>query len=182
MILNFTPFPVLETNRLLLRQVTLQDAPEIYFLRSNPDVLKYLDREPFASEKEAEEMISGINRDWEANETLFWGIEWKEKPGKLIGTICFWHFKPEHDRAETGYLLHPAWWRKGIMKEALAAIVRFGFNRLQLHSIEAHISPANLASKRLLESQGFVQEAYFRENFYFQGKFLDTAVYSLIKT
>jgi ribosomal-protein-alanine N-acetyltransferase len=53
MILNFTPFPVLETNRLLLRQVTLQDAPEIFFLRSNPDVLKYLDREPFASEREA---------------------------------------------------------------------------------------------------------------------------------
>jgi ribosomal-protein-alanine N-acetyltransferase len=127
-------------------------------------------------------MISRISRDGEANETLFWGIEWKENPGKLIGTICFWHFKHEHYRAETGYLLHPAWWRKGIMKEALAAIVRFGFEHLQLHSIEAHISPDNIASKKLLQSQGFVQEAYFRENFYFRGKFLDTAVYSLIKT
>jgi ribosomal-protein-alanine N-acetyltransferase len=179
--LNFNPFPALETERLLLRQVTKKDVDEMYFLRSNAEVIKYLDREPFASRTEANEMITRINRELAKNETLFWGIESKENPGKLIGTICYWHIKPEHYRAETGYLLHPAYWRRGIMKEALAKVIDYGLNTLQLHSIEAHISPYNAASAALLVSLGFEKEAYFRENFYFREKFLDTAVYSLIR-
>ena len=178
---NFHPFPELETGRLLLRKITPQDAPEIFFLRSNADVMKYIDRERAKSVKDAEEFIKKIINDILANDAIIWSIDLKENPGKLIGTICLWQFQKEHFRAETGYVLHPDHWRKGYMKEALEKVLDFGFDTLKLHSIEAHIAPANTASATLLESTGFVREAYFKENFYFRGNFLDTAVYSKLK-
>ena len=67
------------------------------------------------------------------------------------------------------------------MREALHKVLQYGFNELSLHSIEAIINPENNASAGILESAGFIREAYFRENFHFKGEFLDTAVYSLLK-
>ena len=174
----FQPFPELKTGRLLLRRVKITDAPEILFLRSDKDVMRYIDRDPAKNLKDAEDFIKRINKDINTNDAIVWAIELVEEPGKLIGTICFWQFKKEHYRAETGYVLHPQHWRKGIMKEALLKVMDFGFHTLKLHSIEAHISPDNAASAALLESTGFIKEAYFKENFHFRGNFLDTAVYS----
>lgn len=179
--LNFKPFPQLETDRLILRNMTMEDAPEIFFLRSDKDVMRYIDREPAKTIKDAEDLITRILTDIDKNEAVMWAIALKEEPEKLIGTICIWKFQKEHFRGETGYILHPQHWRKGIMKEALIKVLDFGFNALNLHSVEAHISPDNIASATLLERTGFVREAYFRENFHFRGKFLDTAVYSKLK-
>ena len=180
--LNFDPFPQLETERLVLRNMSLDDAPEIFFLRSDKDAMKYIDREPANTIKDAEELINKIIADIKTNETIMWAIALKEDPKKLIGTICLWHFAKEHFRGETGYMLHPQYWRKGIMKEALLKVLDYGFHELNLHSVEAHISPDNFASATLLERTGFVREGYFKENFHFRGKFLDTAVYSKLKT
>jgi ribosomal-protein-alanine N-acetyltransferase len=179
--LNFKPFPQLETGRLVLRNMVIDDAPEIFFLRSDNDVMRYIDREPAKTIKDAEDLINKITTDINANEAVMWAISLKEDPKKLIGTICLWHFQKEHFRGETGYMLHPLHWRKGIMKEALIKILDYGFNALNLHSVEAHISPENIASATLLERTGFVREAYFKESFHFRGKFLDTAVYSKLK-
>jgi ribosomal-protein-alanine N-acetyltransferase len=77
-------------------------------------------------------------------------------------------------------MLHPDFWRKGIMKEAVLAAIDYGFNTMKLHSIEAHINPANAASAAVLEATGFVREAYFKEDFYYKGKFTDSAIYSLL--
>jgi ribosomal-protein-alanine N-acetyltransferase len=74
-------------------------------------------------------------------------------------------------------MLHPKHWNKGLMKEAVKAVVDHGFNIIKLHSIEGHINPVNLVSGIVLEKCGFTREAYFRENFYFRGKFFDSAVY-----
>ena len=87
---------------------------------------------------------------------------------------------PEHYRAEIGYMLNPAYQGKGIMSEALSIIIQYGFNNIGLHSIEANANPANQASIKLLEKIGFVREGYFKENYYFNGNFLDSAIYSLI--
>ena len=106
------------------------------------------------------------------------GDRFHDDPGKLLGSICYWRMQKEHYRAEIGYALHPGSWRKGIMKEAILEVIAYGFSTLQLHSIEARINPANMASAAILESTGFVREAYFKEDFFFRGKFGDTAVYS----
>ena len=175
---NFTPFPELETERLLLRKLAMQDAAEIFFLRSDPAVLQHLGREPAASIKEAVDFIKSIEEFLMENKSILWGIALKENPGTIIGSICFWNITREHYRSEIGYALHPNCWRKGIMKEAILEVLDYGFTTLGLHSVEARLTPANSASIAVLESTGFVKEAYFREDFFYKGKFEDTVVYS----
>lgn len=179
---QFDPFPVLETRRLLLRQLTKEDAPEIFFLRSDSRVLTYLGKEPQEKAEEAENFIAQINQLIAANEGILWGITQKENPGLIIGTICFWNLQQDCHRAETGYVLHPELWGKGLMKEALAEVVNYGFNTLKLHSIEACLSPDNSASVALLETCGFVKEGLFKESFYFRGVYSDKLVYSRLCT
>ena len=176
---NFNPFPELITERLFLRKITLEDAEEIFFLRSNEIILQFINKEPAATIKDAEDFIKRINNDTDAGEAIMWAIALKKDPGKLIGTICYWRLQKENYRAEIGYILHPLFWKKGIMKEAILAIIEYGLEEMQLHSIEARINPANIASANILKSTGFVQEAYFKEDFFFRHKFFDTAVYSL---
>lgn len=176
--LNFTPFPELQTGRLLLRKLEKADANEIFFLRSNEDVLRYLGKEPAETVKEAEEFIGQINKNIDNNESILWGIALLNDPSVIIGTICLWNVRKENYRSEIGYLLHPDHWRKGIMKEAINSVVEYGFDVLGLHSIEALLSPGNVASSAVLESTGFVKEAHLKESFYFKGEFGDTLIYS----
>lgn len=179
--LRFTPFPELRTERLLLRKLTANDTNEIFFLRSNEDVLRFLGKEPAKSVDEAEEFIGKINKSIDEHESILWGIALLSEPAKIIGTGCLWNFKKENYRGEIGYILHPAHWRKGIMKEAITRVVDYGFNILKLHSIEALLSPGNIASSAVLEKTGFVKEGYLKQNFYFRGEFEDTLIYSKLK-
>jgi len=178
---NFTPFPELKTERLLLRKLEITDANEMFFLRSNENVLRYIGREPTKTITEAEEFINKINKSVDVNESILWGISFLNDPSLIIGTICFWNIQKEHYRAEIGYILHPDHWRKGIMKEAINAVVDYGFSILGLHSIEALLNHENIGSSSVLESTGFIKEGHIKENFYFNGKFSDTAIYSKLK-
>ena len=178
--LNFVPFPEIKTERLLLRKMTDADAPEIQFLRSDDRVMKYIDREKTKTVAEALAFIQKVNTSIDNNESIMWAIALRDDPDTLIGNIGFWRIINQHYRSEIGYTLHPDFWNKGIMKEALLAAVDFGFNNMKLHSIEAHINPDNTASGRVLENTGFIREAYFKEDFFFRDKFIDTAVYSLL--
>ena len=179
--LNFTPFPELKTERLLLRRLTKDDARELFILRSDEDVLRYLGREPANSIIEVEELIDKFNKNIDENESILWGIALLSDTTTIIGTICLWNFKRESYRSEIGYILHPAHWRKGIMKEAVNCVVGYGFVILKLHSIEALLSAENIASSAVLEKTGFVKEGHLKESYYFKGKFSDTAIYSRLK-
>jgi len=181
LVLNFTPFPELKTQRLLLRKLEKTDANEMFFLRSNEDVLRYIGREPTKTIAEAEEFINMINKNVDGNESILWGITFLNDPSLVIGTICIWNFKKENYRGEIGYMLHPDHWRKGIMKEAINAVVDYGFTVLNLHSIEALLDPKNIASSSVLESTGFVKEGHIKESLYFNGEFKDEAIYSKLK-
>ena len=99
----------------------------------------------------------------------------------LIGTICIWKIVKEHYRAEIGYVLHPGYQGKGIMQEAMTVILNYGFKTMKLHSIEANVNPNNRSSIKLLKRNGFKQEAYFKENYYFNGVFKDSIIFSLVK-
>ena len=179
--LNFSPFPGIATRRLELRQLTSADAQNMFQLRSDPRVMKYLDRPAAKSPAEADLYIADMNRLIGNNEIILWGIT-KPPAGEIIGTICFWKIEKQHYRAEIGYMLHPDYHGHSIMKEALTAVIQFGFDEMQLHSITANVNPENAASIALLKSCGFVQEAYFRENYYFNGKFLDAVIFTLLNT
>lgn len=176
--LNFIPFPEISTKRLLLRRLTLNDAQEIFILRSDKTVLQFLGKEPAKTIQEAEAFIKKVNEDIDTGEVIMWGIALKNEPATVIGSINYWRLIKEHYRAEIGYALHPGYWRKGIMKEAILEVLEFGFNVMKLHSVEARIAVGNTASGFILEATGFTEEAYFKEDFFFRGKFEDTKVYS----
>jgi len=124
-------------------------------------------------------LIAKIEDSLLLNEGITWGISLKED-SKLIGTIGFWRMDKANYRAEIGYMLMPEMQGKGLMHEAISTSIRYGFEEMKLHSIEANVNPANLLSKKILEKNGFVQEAYFKENYYYNGRFLDSSIYSLV--
>ncbi len=177
---NFSPFPELTTNGLLLRPLTMADAPAVMKLRSNEDVMKYINRPLTLTLEDAEKWIGVIMDALQKGEGITWCICLKEAPAQHVGTIGLWRIEKENYRAEIGYMLEPSLQGKGIMYEAIQEVVHYGFGELKLHSIEGEIDPGNIASGKLLEKAGFVREAYFKENYYLRGNFADTAVYSLL--
>ncbi|MGZ5285925.1 MAG: GNAT family N-acetyltransferase [Flavisolibacter sp.] len=176
---EFPVFPVLETQRCHLREILPSDAPALLALRSNEEVMQFIDKDRMKSLEEAEELIGKINENVQKGEGISWAIVPKDGE-EMIGFAGLWRIDKAHHRAEVGYTLMPEYWNKGLMSEVMRAMIDYGFQQMKIHSIEANINPLNQASKRLLEKHGFVQEAYFRENFYYNGKFLDSAIFSLL--
>ncbi len=176
---DFSYFPEIETERLLLRRITNDDAVDLFEIRSNPIAMQYIDRPIAKTHEDALNLIKIIDDLYAKQEAVNWVVSFKENK-KLIGNIGFWRWDKPNFRAEIGYILHPKFHRKGIMNEVMKGLIDFGFNQLQLHSIEANINPENEASKQLLIKNGFVQEAYFKENYFSNGKFLDSMIFSLV--
>jgi [ribosomal protein S5]-alanine N-acetyltransferase len=152
--LDFTPFPQLTSRRLVLRQLTVADADAITVLRNNAIVNQYLDRPKTTTPAEALRFIDKINDGIDNNVSIYWVISLRENH-QLIGTICLWNIVAEDDAAEIGYELHPDFHGKGIMHEAINAVIDFGFNTMQLKVITGFTSPANTASIKSLERNNF---------------------------
>jgi len=178
--LDFTQFPILKTERLVLREHSILDAETLYAMRTNEKVMQYIDRERPKDVSEIRNFITSLNEGFEKGDNLAWVIAFKEIPDQMIGSIGYWRTDFANHRAEIGYMLHPDYWRKGIISEALKKSIEFGFKEINLHSINANINTGNDASRKMLLKHGFIQEALFKENYYFQGKFLDSEIYGLI--
>ena len=179
---NFNnPFPIIETPRLLLRRVVRNDAAAIMALRGDAENMKYIPRPLVTNIEQALVHFEMIDAKIENNEGINWGITIKENPEKRLGIIGHYRSLPEHYRSEIGYMLLPEFKGKGIITEAIHAILIYGFEEMNLHSVEAIIDPDNLASERVLQKNGFVKEAHIRENEFFDGKFIDTVIFSLLK-
>ncbi len=177
--LNFDPFPIIETDRLILRRTESEDARDYFALRSSPEAMKHICKPLHKSIDDTIKMIDNINEMISTNEGISWAVCFKSDH-KMIGSVSFHRIEKEHYRAEIGYMLHPKFWQQGIVSEAVKAIIDYGFKILNLHSIEAHIDPTNVGSEKVLQKFKFEKEAYFKENYFYDGQFLDTAVYSLL--
>ncbi len=178
---QFHPFPILTTERLLLREITEKDVHEIFRLRSNENVMRYIDRPRPQTTDDALIYINTIINAFKNNEGITWAISFQQSD-QLIGTIGFWRIDKENYRAEIGYMLDDAFHRQGIMQEAMKVALDYAFDVMLLHSVEANVNPLNAASAKILEKNNFVREAHFRENYYYNGKFLDSFVFSLLST
>ena len=161
--INFTPFPNFITERLILRQLKIEDENEIFLLRSDEEVAKFLDRPRVKNIDEARQFIYKISDGIAKNEWILWAITLKNE-NKLIGTICLWNISEEHSNAEIGYELLPHYQGKGIMQEALTIAVEYGFKNMKLQSIEAFVDPDNLASIKLIKRNSFIWNANFKDN------------------
>ncbi len=177
----FDAFPVLETERCLLRAIQTEDASAILRLFGSPEVNRYLGRPPMASLEEATRRTEMFQRNFAEQSGLVWAITLRDQ-SELIGNVLLWNLSKPHFRAELGYSLMPEWWGHGVITEVVTAVIGFAFNAMGLHSLQAVIDPNNQASRRVLEKQGFVQEGYFREDYYDPtiDQFTDLAVLSLL--
>ncbi|TAH44392.1 MAG: N-acetyltransferase [Bacteroidetes bacterium] len=179
--LNFSPFPEIGSKRLHLRHIEKSDAAEVLYLRGNAHVMKFIDKPLQKTTEDAIAHIDLIENGIQKNNSINWGICLRPD-SKLLGIIGYHIIDKTNYRAEIGYILHDAYWGKGITNEAIQLVVNFAFDKMNLHSIEARINPDHIASRNILIKNHFEKEAYFRENFHANGKFLDTEVYSLIKS
>ena len=125
---NFSPFPNLKTDRLILRRLTIEDENEIFFLRSDENINRYVDRPKPNSLEDARNHIDKLNNGIDNNEFIFWGITLLNNPA-IIGTICLWNISKEKYTAEVGFDLMPHFQGKGIMKEAFSEVIRHGFQK-----------------------------------------------------
>jgi ribosomal-protein-alanine N-acetyltransferase len=178
--LNFNPFPVLETERLILREVRLEDATELFRMRSNPRTMQYIPRPVAKTKSDATKLIRTMKRGIAKNEGINWTITFKQDP-KLIGIIGYYRISKESYRGEVGYILAEEHHGKGIMNEALEVVLKHGFEKMGFHTIEGVIDPGNIASEKLLLKNGFVKEGHFRENLLYEGQWLDSVHYTLFK-
>jgi len=172
--------PILETERLDLKPSTLANTNDFFEIRSNPEFMKYIGLHPMTQISEAEEYIQRILDGFKSKTGLSWKI-CEKKSDKLIGYIGFWSIDYTHFRTEIGYSLHQDYHRKGYLTEALNTLTHFTFNQLGIHSVLADADVKNVATIKLLEKCGFKKEAHFKESFYFDGKFLDSAIYCKVK-
>jgi len=147
-------FTELKTKRLLLRKLQASDASEILFLRSDAVVNKYIRRDTPKHRADAQKFISTIIDRINKQNMYYWGIA-LQGADSIIGTICLWKFSADKKTAEVGYDLHPDAHGKGIMSEAMQAVLDYGFQQLQLNTIEAFTHKSNLSSRHLLVRNGF---------------------------
>ena len=159
---NFTPFPVLETERLTLRELNLDDAKAIFGLRTNKEINEFIDRKILNNLSESRAFIDLISNLASNNEGVFWVLQSKSNH-QLIGTIGLRNFEDEENYAEIGYELDPSYHQRGFMNEAFEAILKFGFENLGLKTIEAFTHHNNNASITLLKKQQFVLDPERRD-------------------
>lgn len=179
---QFYPVPVFETHRLILKALVKEDAPNLWRLRNTDAVMKYIDRPRQKDIEETEMFIETIHENIKANTAINWGIYLKEDPDDLIGTVGFYRNEPAKHRGEIGYMLDNKHWRKGYMNEAIQTALQYGFDTIQFNTIIGCIDPNNEASRQILLKNGFVKEACFKQNYFYQDQFKDTEVYTKFKT
>ena len=175
----FENFPVLETERLILRKLEFTDASDLQLIRSDERVMIYMDAERHLTIEHSEKSISEKLKMYKEKTGILWAII-EKSTGKFIGDFAFFKIDHKNSRAEIGYTLKPEYWKKGLMKEVMNSTFRFGFTNFNLHSLEANINPKNENSRKILIKMGFQKEAYFRENYYYNGDYLDSEIYSLL--
>jgi ribosomal-protein-alanine N-acetyltransferase len=179
--LQFDPFPVLTTERLVLRSFLPKDAQALLDMRTNDRVMKYLGRDKMKDLGEAISFIQKVKDDAENGKSIEWALTLKGAD-ILIGKLGFWRIILQHQRAELGYNLTPNYFGKGIMSEAVTAVLQYGFEKMKLHSVEANLDPKNRKSVQLLSRNGFVKEGHFKESYFYGGSFSDTGSYSLLRS
>lgn len=177
---NFSEFPVLTTANLILREVDEKDVDEVFFLRSDKEIMKYIPRPLAQTKQDALDRIQMFRDAREKEEGIHWTITQKGSD-KLIGIISIFKIDKENLRSEIGYILHPDYQGKGIISEALQKIIEFGFEKINLHSLTAIIDPRNIASEKVLQRANFEKEAHFKEDCFYEGEFLDSVHYSILK-
>lgn len=175
-------YPKLQTPRLALRALRMEDADFLFSEWSDPAVTYFMhDEEPLQTREQAEEFLRPLQTPEKIPNLKWWGIELKAD-GRLIGTCGYFRWNQQHHRAEIGYDLCSDAWGQGLMPEALQVLIRYGFEEMDLNRIEAMTHIENQRSQRVLTKLGFQREGLLREYYCRDGIYNDQTQYSLLKS
>jgi ribosomal-protein-alanine N-acetyltransferase len=178
--MHWERLPTLDASRVSLRWISSSDTDAFYAIYSNPEVMRYWSTPPLANRDAAVNLIKKIQEDWKRRVILKWGIALRTDD-QLIGSLTLFNLDFNHRRAEIGYALGRDHWRQGYMREALMAVLKYAFEVLELHRIEADVDPRNAASIKTLERLGFKREGYLRERWQINGEIQDAFYYGLLR-
>jgi ribosomal-protein-alanine N-acetyltransferase len=179
--MEFVKFPELETERLILRKISLADAQAIYNIFSDADVTRNMGEAPFNNIDQAKNLINFMNMLFDKNKAIRWGII-KKEDDTLIGTCGFngWEIN-RGSRGEIAYDIGKLYWRRGYATEAVKEIIKFGFKTMGLFRIEAFTNVDAVPSKSLLTKLGFQQDGILRGYAFFHGQYWDQVCFSLLE-
>ncbi|MBQ8954246.1 MAG: GNAT family N-acetyltransferase [Clostridia bacterium] len=176
----FFSMPPIETERLVLRRLEMADAQDIFDYGRDPEVARHVLWEPYRSVSESRSYIRNMQRRYRLGEASSWGIELKET-GRVVGTIGYMWYQEEHSSVEVGYSLARPHWNKGLMTEALRAVIAHSFETLHVNRVEAQHELTNPASGEVMKKCGMRFEGTLRQRLRNKGRYVDVALYAILR-
>lgn len=177
----FSHLPELTTERLTLRKMLVADTADMYEYASRPDVTEYLTWNPHPDRIYTKEYLQYLGGRYAAGMFYDWAIVY-EPDCKMVGTCGFTSFNCSSDSAEVGYVLNPSYWGLGIATEALLRVMRFGFEELKLHRIEAKFIQGNDRSLQVMKKVGMTFEGTCREGMLIKGVYQNIGICSILES
>lgn len=176
----FDIFPEMESERLIYREVNLEDVENIFKIYSDPEVAKYDWYKPIVTKDDAVSIINRYSKEFKNKEEITWGVA-RKSDNKIIGYCCLGSFNDDSIRSEIGYGFNRDEWNKGYATEAIKVLVKFGFEVMSLNRIEAQVTLGNDFSVKALKKANFLQEGIVRERTIMKGEFVDDVILAIIK-
>jgi ribosomal-protein-alanine N-acetyltransferase len=176
----FGQLTTLETDRLVLRRLEADDLEDLFEYASDPELARYTSWPAHESTDDTREFLNHVLALYKNGEVAPWGVVYKAD-GKLVGTCGFLDWYLDSSRAEIGYALSNAYWGRGLMTEAVRRIIAFGFRKMELNRIQGRCEVENIGSSRVMEKAGMKLEGVLREHEYAKGRYLDMAMYSVLR-
>lgn len=171
-------FPILSTGRLLLREISASDQPNIFRGLSDPLVVRFygVNFSTFEATKEQMNWFEALRK----SKTGIWWAVCNNDLGTFYGACGFNNLQIKNQKAELGFWLLPEYWGRGIIPEAVSKINEFAFKILQLHRIEAFVETENDNSKKVLKKMGFSYEGTMKDVEIKEKKFISLSVFALL--
>ena len=176
----FFTMPPLETERLVLRRLEMADAQDIFDYGRDPEVARHVLWDAYQSVSESRSYIRSMQRRYRLGEPASWGIELKQT-GRIVGTIGYMWYQEEHSAVEVGYSLARAQWNRGLMTEALDAVIAHSFDTLHVNRVEAQHELTNPASGEVMKKCGMLYEGTLRQRLRNKGRYVDVALYAILR-
>ena len=158
----------------------MRDAPDLFDYSRDPQVAKHVLWDAQTSVSEARAYVRYMLRRYRAGEPASWGIEEKET-GRVVGTIGYMWYQRDNNACEVGYSLARRRWNRGYMTEALAEVLRFSFEELGVHRVEAQHEVENAASGAVMRKCGMRKEGTLRGRLYNKGRYVDVDLYAMLR-
>lgn len=176
----FDEMPTLSTPRLTLRKMEMRDAADMYEYSRDPQVALHVLWDAHTSISDSRGYIRYMIRKYRSGEPSSWCIV-ENETGHVVGTIGYMWYQKDNNAVEIGYSLARRCWNKGYMTEALKAVIRYSFEKLRIHRVEAQHEIDNGASGAVMRKCGMQKEGTLRSRLYNKGRYVDVDLYSILR-